>query len=45
MQGVCRVLEARGLTAGYEGGDVVHDVDFRVDEGEAVMIIGSNGAG
>jgi branched-chain amino acid transport system ATP-binding protein len=39
------MLEVRGLTAGYEGGDVVHDVAFHVDRGEAVMIIGSNGAG
>ncbi len=39
------MLEVRGLSAGYEGGDVVHDVDLRVDEGEAVMVIGSNGAG
>jgi branched-chain amino acid transport system ATP-binding protein len=33
------------MTAGYQGGDVVRNVDFRVDAGEAVMIIGSNGAG
>ena len=39
------MLEVRGLAAGYEGGDVVHDIAFHVDEGEAVMIIGSNGAG
>lgn len=39
------MLEVRGLAAGYHGNDVVHDIDLRVDEGEAVMIIGSNGAG
>ncbi|MGH8943978.1 MAG: ATP-binding cassette domain-containing protein, partial [Acidimicrobiia bacterium] len=39
------MLEVRGLTAGYQGGNVVRDIDFHVDEGEAVMIIGSNGAG
>lgn len=39
------MLEVRGLTAGYQGGDVIRDVGFHVDEGEAVMIIGSNGAG
>lgn len=39
------MLEVSGLAAGYEGGDVVENIDFRVDEGEAVMIIGSNGAG
>jgi branched-chain amino acid transport system ATP-binding protein len=39
------MLEVRGLSAGYNGNDVVHDVAFTVNEGEAVMIIGSNGAG
>lgn len=39
------MLEVRGVSAGYQGNDVVHNVSFRVDEGEAVMIIGSNGAG
>jgi branched-chain amino acid transport system ATP-binding protein len=39
------MLEVRGLVAGYQGGEVIRDVDFHVDSGEAVMIIGSNGAG
>ncbi len=39
------MLEINDLSAGYQGNDVVHDVAFRVDQGEAVMIIGSNGAG
>jgi branched-chain amino acid transport system ATP-binding protein len=39
------MLEVTGLSAGYLGNDVVHDVTFRVDQGEAVMIIGSNGSG
>jgi branched-chain amino acid transport system ATP-binding protein len=39
------MLEITGLSAGYQGNDVVHDVALRVDPGEAVMIIGSNGAG
>ena len=39
------MLEDNGLSSGYQGNDVVHDVTFRVDQGEAVMIIGSNGAG
>ncbi len=39
------MLEVAGLSAGYEGGDVVHAVDLRVDGGEAVTVIGSNGAG
>ncbi len=39
------MLEVSGLAAGYEGSDVVQDVDFHIEEGEAVMMIGSNGAG
>jgi len=39
------MLEVRGVTAGYQGGDVLRGVGFNVDAGEAVMIIGSNGAG
>jgi branched-chain amino acid transport system ATP-binding protein len=39
------VLEVSRFGAGYQGNDVVYDVDFHVDTGEAVMIIGSNGAG
>ncbi|MGH8914129.1 MAG: ABC transporter ATP-binding protein [Acidimicrobiia bacterium] len=39
------MLEVTGLAAGYQGGDVIRDVDFHVEAGEAVMIIGSNGAG
>lgn len=39
------MLEVSGLAAGYQGNDVVRDIAFRVDPGEAVMIIGSNGAG
>jgi branched-chain amino acid transport system ATP-binding protein len=39
------MLEVRGVTAGYQGGDVIRDIGFHVDAGEAVMIIGSNGAG
>src|SRR6266496_4836856 len=39
------MLEVNGLSAGYQGKDVVHNVVFRVSRGEAVMIIGSNGAG
>jgi branched-chain amino acid transport system ATP-binding protein len=39
------MLEVKGLSAGYQGNDVVHEVTFHVNQGEAVMIIGSNGAG
>jgi ABC-type branched-subunit amino acid transport system ATPase component len=39
------MLEVRALAAGYAGNDVIHDIDFHVEPGEGVMIIGSNGAG
>ena len=39
------MLEVKGLAVGYQGNDVVHGISFQVDDGEAVMIIGSNGAG
>lgn len=39
------MLEVRGLAAGYQGSEVIRDIDFHVEPGEAVMIIGSNGAG
>ncbi len=35
------MLEVSGLSAGYEGNDVVKDIAFHIDPGEAVMIIGS----
>lgn len=39
------LLEVSGLCAGYLGEDVVHDLALHVGQGEAVGIIGSNGAG
>jgi branched-chain amino acid transport system ATP-binding protein len=39
------MLEVKGISAGYQGIDVIHSVSFYVDPGEAVMVIGSNGAG
>lgn len=39
------MLEVTGFSAGYQGNDVIRNVSFSVNEGEAVMIIGSNGAG
>lgn len=34
-----------GVTAGYGGGDVLHDVSFSVPAGEITCIVGPNGAG
>ena len=39
------LLETKGLSAGYGGQPVVHDVDITVEEGEIVALLGANGAG
>jgi branched-chain amino acid transport system ATP-binding protein len=39
------VLAARGLSAGYAGQPVVHDIDLEVHAGEVVCVLGPNGAG
>jgi len=39
------LLEVRGLTAGYQGTQVVRDLDLDVAEGEIVALLGANGAG
>lgn len=39
------LLEARGVSAGYGGIDVLHDVHLKVQNGELVVLLGSNGAG
>ncbi len=40
-----RLLELRGLHAGYDGVAVVRGLDLHVDEGEIVALLGPNGAG
>jgi len=39
------LLETRALAAGYGDFQALYGIDFHVDEGEAVAIIGANGAG
>lgn len=39
------LVELRGIRAGYDGIDVLHDVDLAVDPGQVVAILGPNGAG
>ncbi len=39
------LLVARGLSAGYEDREVLHEVDLRIHEGEVVAVMGRNGAG
>jgi ABC-type branched-subunit amino acid transport system ATPase component len=40
-----RLLECRGLDVSYGQVQVLFDVDFSVDEGEIVALLGTNGAG
>lgn len=39
------LLEAKGIHAGYGPVEVLRGLDFTVDEGEVVVILGANGAG
>ncbi|MFV0309534.1 MAG: ABC transporter ATP-binding protein [Desertimonas sp.] len=39
------LLEISDLTAGYGAGNVLHDIDLTVGEGEIVVVLGANGAG
>ena len=39
------LLELRGVTAGYDGIQVLHGVDLVVPRGEVVALLGPNGAG
>ena len=39
------LLDVRGLTSGYGRVPVLHGVDFHVDDGEIVGILGHNGMG
>ncbi|MFM7224500.1 MAG: ABC transporter ATP-binding protein [Actinomycetota bacterium] len=40
-----RLLDLVGVSAGYRGATVVHDLDLHVDAGEVVALLGPNGAG
>lgn len=39
------VIESRGLNIGYEGNIVVPDVNFQLNPGRAIALIGTNGSG
>jgi branched-chain amino acid transport system ATP-binding protein len=39
------LLEIDGVTAGYGGGDVLHDVNLSIEEGGITCVVGPNGAG
>ncbi len=40
-----KALEARGLSGGYGGADIIHDISIEVGQGEIAVIVGPNGAG
>lgn len=40
-----KALEARGLSGGYGGADIIHDISIAVEQGEIAVIVGPNGAG
>jgi branched-chain amino acid transport system ATP-binding protein len=42
---VAALLELQGVTAGYGGGDILHELDLSVEEGAITCIVGPNGAG
>jgi branched-chain amino acid transport system ATP-binding protein len=44
-QGQAKLLLVRGLNVSYGDVQVLFDVDFEVDEGEIVALLGTNGAG
>ena len=39
------MLELRGISTGYGGTPVIHDIDLTVRAGEIVTLVGANGAG
>jgi branched-chain amino acid transport system ATP-binding protein len=39
------VLVLDGVSAGYHGLQILHEIDLRVDAGEIVALVGANGAG
>jgi ABC-type branched-subunit amino acid transport system ATPase component len=39
------LLELDGVTAGYGGGDVLHDVNLSIEQGGITCVVGPNGAG
>ncbi|WP_251055386.1 ATP-binding cassette domain-containing protein [Streptomyces sp. ISL-66] len=43
--GTAPALELRGVSAGYDGGLVLHGVDLLVRRGEILAVLGPNGAG
>jgi branched-chain amino acid transport system ATP-binding protein len=45
LRGRAKMIICRGLEVRYEGAQVLADLDFDVEEGEIVALLGTNGAG
>ncbi|MGK2948685.1 MAG: MFS transporter [Acidimicrobiales bacterium] len=45
QQGKVKLLLVRNLDVGYDGVQVLFNVDFEIDQGEVVALLGTNGAG
>jgi len=45
QQGEAKLLLVRNLDVAYDGVQVLFNVDFEIDEGEVVALLGTNGAG
>ena len=45
QRGEVKLLLCRGVNVGYSGVRVLHDIDFEIDEGDIVALLGTNGAG
>ena len=45
QRGEVKLLLCRGVNVGYSGVRVLHDIDFEIDEGDVVALLGTNGAG
>lgn len=39
------LVEAKGLSAGYDANPVLHDIDFSIPAGQVTVLLGHNGAG
>ena len=44
-RGEVKLLYCKDVSAAYDGVTVLHDIDFEVDKGEIVALLGTNGAG
>lgn len=39
------LLEGKGITCGYGGADILHDVTLKIAKGQIAVVVGPNGAG